>query len=305
MVSSNPPLSLAAARQIDLVDYLSALGHEPARVRNQDYWYLSPLRQEKTPSFKINRHLNRWYDHGLGSGGNLVDFAILYHRCTIGELLRQLPSGFSLHQPPSLCPSTDTEAPHRLKVLDYFPLRSFSLLRYLKQRRIPLDIAERYCCELRYELAGKTYYGIGFRNDAGGYEIRNPYFKGSSAPKDLTSFRQGAAEVLVFEGFMDFLTYKALVKTGQDKGADMVVLNSLSFLEKARPFLEQHSAIRLYLDRDEAGQNCSRKALSWGNQYQDESHLYQHYKDLNDWAMHVGVGPKPVRRPRLNRRPGI
>lgn len=37
----------AAARQIDLVDYLASLGHQPQKVRNQDYWYLSPLREEK------------------------------------------------------------------------------------------------------------------------------------------------------------------------------------------------------------------------------------------------------------------
>ena len=45
----------ADAKQLDLVDYLASLGHQPAKVRNQDYWYLSPLREEKTPSFKVNR----------------------------------------------------------------------------------------------------------------------------------------------------------------------------------------------------------------------------------------------------------
>lgn len=68
-------LSIEEARQIDIVQYLSGLGYEPAKVRHFDYWYLSPLREEKTPSFKVNRKLNRWYDHGLGKGGNLVDLA--------------------------------------------------------------------------------------------------------------------------------------------------------------------------------------------------------------------------------------
>ncbi|MCH5684068.1 hypothetical protein LWM68_07155 [Niabella sp. W65] len=44
-----------------------------------------------------------------------------------------------------------------------------------------MDIADRYCREVRYELNGKVYYGIGFRNDLGGFEIRNPYFKASSS----------------------------------------------------------------------------------------------------------------------------
>jgi len=62
------------AKQIDLVDYLAALGHRPQKIRNKDYWYHSPLRDEKTASFKVNRSLNVWYDHGIGKGGNLIDF---------------------------------------------------------------------------------------------------------------------------------------------------------------------------------------------------------------------------------------
>jgi len=30
------------------------------------YWYLSPLREEKEASFKVNRKKNVWYDHGIG-----------------------------------------------------------------------------------------------------------------------------------------------------------------------------------------------------------------------------------------------
>ncbi len=73
---SKQRLSIEEARQTDMVDYLSKLGYEPAKVRGINYWYLSPLREERTPSFKINRKLNRWYDHGLGKGGNIIDFAI-------------------------------------------------------------------------------------------------------------------------------------------------------------------------------------------------------------------------------------
>jgi DNA primase len=48
-------LMCAEARQIDLVDYLASLGHQPQKVRNQDYWYLSPLRNKKIASFKVER----------------------------------------------------------------------------------------------------------------------------------------------------------------------------------------------------------------------------------------------------------
>ena len=48
------------AKRIRIVDYLRLLGHEPVKVRGGQYWYLSPLRKEDTPSFKVNDRLNEW-----------------------------------------------------------------------------------------------------------------------------------------------------------------------------------------------------------------------------------------------------
>ncbi len=42
-------------------------------------------------------------------------------------------------------------------------LYSFSLLRYLEQRRIPIDLAEQFCREVKCELNGKEYFAIGFK----------------------------------------------------------------------------------------------------------------------------------------------
>lgn len=96
---SKQRVSIEEARQTNMIDYLSKLGHEPAKVRGCDYWYLSPLREERTPSFKINRKLNRWYDHELGKGGNLIDFGILYNNCTVREFLHQLSGNLSFQKP--------------------------------------------------------------------------------------------------------------------------------------------------------------------------------------------------------------
>ena len=59
------------ANQVDLVDYLNSLGYQPQKIRGADYWYFSPFRDEKEPSFKINRNKNVWYDHGPGKGGKV------------------------------------------------------------------------------------------------------------------------------------------------------------------------------------------------------------------------------------------
>jgi hypothetical protein len=70
--------------------------------------------------------------------------------------------------------------------------------------------------------------------------------------------------------------------------ADFAVLNSLSFFEKARPFMEHHEQIKLYLDHDLIGQNCTRYAMSLSKKYKDEGQLCKNHKDLNDWMMNIG-----------------
>ena len=39
-------------KQISITDYLQQQGYAPARVQGIHYWYYSPLRNERTPSFK-------------------------------------------------------------------------------------------------------------------------------------------------------------------------------------------------------------------------------------------------------------
>jgi len=292
--------SLEEAKHIDLVDYLLKLGFQPAKVRQFDYWYLSPLRQEKTASFKVNRKLNLWYDHGIGKGGNIIDFAILYNNCTIDEFLLQLASNLSFQKPFTHYPEqANCDTKSKINIIRESVLSSSSLLHYLKQRKISIGLADRYCREVKYEINGKEYFAIGFKNNSGGYELRNPFFKGSCSPKDITTFNNQREEAMVFEGFFDFLSFMVIQKKQPEIKSDFVILNSTSFFEKARPFMEQHSAIKLYLDRDSTGQNYNRYALSLSNKYKDESGMYQHHKDLNDWLVNFGKSQRKSFKQRL------
>ncbi len=297
MELENRLLSVEDARATDMVDYLSRLGHEPAKTRGVNCWYHSPLRNEKTPSFKVNRDLNRWYDFGLGEGGNIIDFGIRYHQCSVAEFLRKINGSPLLRNPVLALSATrktgDDEG--KVTILQEGHLASFPLLRYLGQRRIPVEIAELFCREISYRIGEKKYHGIGFGNDAGGYEIRTPFSKISSSPKDITTVRNGAGTVRVFEGFADFLSFLAVSRKQPLPQSDFVVLNSVSLFEKARPFMEQHESVRLYLDNDEAGRKCTKHALSLGDKYADESRLYAGHKDVNEWLVNTKNLPKKNR----------
>ena len=56
--------------------------------------------------------------------------------------------------------------------------------------------------------------------------------------------------------------------------------------------MEQYDSIRLYLDRDNTGQNCTQKAMESSHKHNDESSLYKGYKDLNEWMQHIGKSQK-------------
>jgi hypothetical protein len=286
-------LSCEQAKEMDIVDYLSSIGFNPTKIKNADHWYLSPLRDEKTASFKVNRKLNCWYDHGSGQGGNLVDFGILYHNCSVKGFLEKLDGNLSFHQQPSKAIIAEKKQSDQLiKIISERDLFSLSLLRYLRQRRIVEDVARKYCREVIFELNNKRYTAIGFRNNEGGFELRNPWFKGSSSPKAVTSIINDAKGLSVFEGFFNFLSYQTIHQNQEPVSSDFLILNSIAFFEKSRPFMEQHNTIRLYLDRDKTGQNCTQRVIESCKKYIDESRLYEDYNDLNEWMQDIGKSQK-------------
>ena len=285
-------MTCAQAIQIDIVAYLSKAGYQPVKIRNNNYWFLSPLRIEKTPSFLVNRILNRWYDHGIGKGGNLIDLAILLNNCTIAELLHNLETNFSFHSPdlntiPISCKSSNDA----IKIIEVKSLRSPGLLQYLNSRCIPISIAKKYCKEIQFELSDKPYYSIGFLNDKGGYELPNAYCKNSSSPKGITTLKNSSKQVAVFEGFFDFLSFLILFQKEPAVHFDFCILNSLSFFEKSLTSLDNYEAIHLFLNNDTAGQKCSSLASNLSKKYIDESGLYKNYKDLNEWLILMGKLP--------------
>jgi len=260
-------LTCEAARQIDLVDLLSCLGYDPVRIRNNDYWYLSPLRDEKSASFKVNRAANVWYDHGTGQGGNLVDFGLLYFRCSVTELLTRLSeisagNSLSFHRHRvgehdrliTISAGEKEKNPGgKIVILNTRPLAEKSLLQYLQSRNIPPEIARRFCREVDFLLYGKQHIAIGFPNRSGGFELRNRYFKGSTSPKDITLVYNHTEELAVFEGFFDFLSFQTVNRNLKGQTSSSLILNSLAFFEKSRPLMEKYQQVFLLLDRDDAG----------------------------------------------------
>jgi hypothetical protein len=276
--------SVEEVKNTDMVDHLSSLGFKPAKVTRNDYWYLSPFIEETVASFKVNRNMNRWYDFGERKGGNMIDFGILYYNCNVKELLIKFNKSFSFQQQ-SIEANEEAEAAKKIKVINEKEISSFLLIRYLHKRRIPVDIAKKFCNEIDYELYDKNFYAIGFKNNAGGYELRNEKFKAGSSPKDITLIKNNAEKISLFEGFFNFLSYQAIRHKQEQPHTNLLILNSTSFLEKNLLLIQLHKSVHLYLDCDTTGQKCIQKPLEIDKQkFVDERSLYKNYKDLNDWV---------------------
>jgi hypothetical protein len=310
MNNENKGLTCEEANRIDMVDYLASLGYQPAKPpRGHNYWYLSmlPDRYEKTPSFVINRNRNQWRDWGDGTGYSLIDFGIRYHRCTVSEFLKMLSAPATIGQVVSRQPhSINAEPEQKIHIKIEKSLESSRLISYLHNRRISLGVAQRHCKEVEFEFKNKSYYAIGFKNDIGGHELRNEYFKGGSSPKGSTFIDNGTNQVTVFEGFFDFLSFQSIHQFQQLPPTNFLILNSLSFFEKLRPVMERHDQIQLYLDRDSSGMKTTALALDINSKkYVDHSSLYKGYKDINEWHCKIGNPSAPNTIVRSQRHPHL
>lgn len=277
--------SISQINRIPIVDYLRGLGIEPAKVRGNDYWYLSPLRVERQPSFKVNSKLNLWYDFGLGKGGTLYDLGIRLHGDE--QMLRnRLPNVNHLGGVPNTSEKPASES--KLEIVSIGTLSSPNLLHYLTSRSISLSVAQRYCKEIEFRIAHNTYMAVGFLNRSGGYELRNNWFKGSSSPKDISLIKTypKSLRLSVFEGFTDFLSALTLNDIQFKKATtqtDFLVLNSLSFLSREIPLLQSYSETTLFVDNDAAGKQAKEALKESGISFHDASLWYAPHKDVNEY----------------------
>ena len=275
-------------REIPIADFLNAMGIQPQKQKGNILWYNAPYRKERTPSFKVDTNKNVWFDFGIGKGGDIFDLAGEF----IGSGDFLLRAAFIAKS--GACPLPALEQPQRSEKKEPTfediwtrPLLNGRLLGYLEERGIDAHVAIPNCEEVRYRVRGKRYYAIGFRNEAGGLELRNRFFKGCIPPKDISLKRNGSDVCSVFEGFMDYLSAMQMGIIA----SDWLVLNSVSNVEKAVKVLQGYERIECFLDNDEAGRRTFQRLHDcFGERVIDRSSLYADHKDLNEFLLSKNVG---------------
>jgi hypothetical protein len=253
----------------------------PVKENQKTAFYFALDREEKIPSLSVDFVKNKAFDFGTGKSYDVISIVQVINKCSVAEALKYLQRfNFSLQDEKVDEKILETSSYHILKVSE---IRHDALIQYLQSRKV-LD-QKNLVKEIHYEMNGKKYFGIGFFNNSGGVEVRNKYAKLCLGSKDVTLVKNDLntlREVIVFEGFFDFLTYLA-IKNFRNETADYLILNSTAMFFKVENELKDYHKISLFLDNDSNGKNTKQKIQMQYKNVEDCSLLYVSFKDLNEW----------------------
>ena len=269
-----------ANTQISIRNVLESFSLFPSKDNSKAAFYFAFDRDEKTPSLFVNFVKNIAFDFGTGKKYDIVSLVQGIKLCSVSEALEYL-SQFDFSFNEQICNITKDES--RYEILSISEVKHYALIQYLKERRIENNI--HLLKEIHYKISNKKYFGIGSKNDANGYEVRNKYSKICIGRKDITTMKNNSSCLQIFEGFMDFLSFKQMEKALKKALSDYVILNSVTMIFKLEKIIKSYEKIELYFDNDEAGNRATNEVKRLNPYVEDNRILYQNYKDLNDFIM--------------------
>ena len=267
-----------------LDEVLLILGHHPTKQNEKEAWFLNPFGTETQASFKLDKRLNLWFLHSEGIGGNNINFMTKYLNASVKEVLEWAEKQrFSSFQPQKDYHKKEELPSNNYTIIEVKDIQHPALLEYLKCRKVENKI--EFLKEIHYRVNDKNYFGIGFKNDSGGYEIRNKYSKICLGKKDISTIKNGKESLRIFEGFFDFLSFKNIEDNLQKKSSDYIILNSVSMIPKIKNLIQNYQKVELYFDNDNAGNRAIEMIKNAGENIEDCRILYKNHKDLNEFLM--------------------
>lgn len=286
------------AKAVPVGEILKTFGFTPKYVKKEgeESWYYSPFRpDENTPSFVVFRNNNEWSDYGKSEHReDGITLVMDYYDLDFYHAVLWIEGLFSI---PSINPNVRVQKEARESKIRINQIRELThpaLLNYIISRKISIEVAKQYCVQINYQSNGSNYFGIGFRNDNGGYVIRGAKTRWSDGFKGctksgITTIRRlpsgtTTARCILFEGFFDFLSFVMLFG---DPTCDVIVLNSVNNTDKLQEYRRRTGTeeIIYYYDNDDKGVESFEKIKKIsGCRVRDAALLYKKWaKDLNEY----------------------
>ncbi len=285
-------MNTAQAKQTIHIDYfLQRNGYQPVKQTEMKSWYLSPLRNEKTASFMVNRDRNTFVDWGSGERGTIIDLAMFLFSTDISGALEKLEgyrqpektANFFFKKQKSVSKKTLSGKIERIthpRLIDYLYSRGilpfyWESCEFLFQYTLPNT--------KKTKTRVPFYYWLAWKNDSGGFERRNKYMKGTMLYKNITTIPGDKSQFNIFEGFFDYLSALSFYEVNRLPGTT-IVLNSIVMAHRTYKIIGKNSLLNLFLDNDAAGKE---KVDSYTERFENvvnkSREIYPEYKDFNDF----------------------
>lgn len=270
---------------ISIKAYLAKHNIHPVKEKRNIAMYHSPFRDDTNASFKVDLEKNLWIDFGTNEGGTMIDLVMKLKNYSVHEAMNELTNEFmtSLNHDNSF--SFHRKEPKlSITIQQVTELAHPALLQYLEKRAIDIQLAREYCKQIHYSSNDRNYFAIGFKNDSDGWNLRNEYFKGCTSMDISTAKVVDSSTCLVFEGFMDYLSYLTMNDLKKSTN-NIVVLNSVVNLSKAIDFVKSHDKVFTYLDNDEGGRKATLQINQVCKIHFNKSTDFANFKDLNEFLI--------------------
>ncbi|MDW3195880.1 MAG: toprim domain-containing protein [Cytophagales bacterium] len=295
-------MNIEQAKSIRLDEVLTRQGFEPLDVKKggTEFWYISPFRQERTPSFSVDLNRNLWCDFGeVGgaeqkcAGGNVIAYVMRFYHTDVSGALEQLKTLFqgNISQKESSRNRSIKKKGNPMKLQLVKSIELPALHNFLNERKIPFSLAQKYLKQVHYkhEETFTTGYALGMRNDEDGYEIRNKYFKGLIGKRGIT-FVKGSnsnGNLQMIEGHYDFLSLLAIYQKEKPQ-SDAIILNGATMINEAVRLMKanDYQKVQTWFDNDLGGRQALDKLTGEFQKasisIKPQNHKYKGFNDINE-----------------------
>lgn len=277
-------------------DFLAREGFTPVRQSAGQLAYKAPYRADGDPSLVVNDRKGLWYDHGEGTGGRIIELAMkLYNTSDVEFTVKRINQLYINVPLEKIASRSDLDTQERRKPHEVIRVKSlgnnFAITAYLESRGILEEAIKSRCViEVYYDHINdvgdrKRYFGAGWKNDAGGYDVRSKYGKICIDNKDVLFIEGKVDRTNVFEGMMNFLSaLKEKTVTIDDTN---IILNTLSLSKKAIEKIKayQPKEINLFLDNGQGGDRFTKLFSEHFPTLNDRREIYKDFGDYNEKIM--------------------
>lgn len=169
-------------QNVSIRSVLESFNLFPVKENRKTAFYFALDREEKTPSLCVDFMKNSAFDFGTGKGCDVISIVQQIKKCSVSDALKYLSSFNFPANTERLTEKIQSEPQYR--ILKINEIRHPALIQYLESRKVSEQ--KKWVWEVHYELHGRKYFGIGFKNNSDGFEIRNNYVKICLGSKDIT-----------------------------------------------------------------------------------------------------------------------